>query len=265
MSSEPTAHEVLKAEGNAHLSTGEFTSAIKAYTEAIHLSKGRDHTLYSNRAFAFTRLGHYERAIVDANEAINLNPRWPKGYFRRAEGFRLCGLPGQALQAYRVASSLDPSDAHLRASVASASAEIRRAERREQLLVVAGLAIGLVLAVALVVSEALAKGKMSAVGSLVMVALSLLTLGGLGGLTAREIYRHQLNAKAAAPSLSNTDFVRRQFPDLRVPKKAAPSMAEAASATGSHADGGEDGPAGKTATARRAVRSTNKSFRNRGA
>jgi tetratricopeptide (TPR) repeat protein len=260
MASDPA--DEAKAAGNAHLSVGEFTLAIKAYTEAIHLSKGRDHTLFSNRAFAFTKLGNFERAIADANESINLSPRWPKGFFRRAEGFRLCGLPVEALQAYRVASSLDPSDEHLRACVASASAEVRRAERRDLLMVGSGLAIGLVLAVALVVSEALAKGKVSSVGSLITVALSLCTLGGLGGVTAREIYRHALNAKAATPSLSNTEFVRRQFTYLRVPKAkgAAPSVAEGAGAPGGHADEGEAEPA-----KRRAVRSTNKSFRNRGA
>ncbi|KAJ3202076.1 hypothetical protein HDU82_007619 [Entophlyctis luteolus] len=53
-------------------------------------SAGKDITnllaqLHSNRALAYTRLGDFDRAWVDANAVIRLRSDWVKGYYRRAE------------------------------------------------------------------------------------------------------------------------------------------------------------------------------------
>jgi tetratricopeptide (TPR) repeat protein len=248
--------EVAKLEGNAHLANGEYVLALRRYTEAIQLTKGRDHTLYSNRAFAFTRLGQYARAIVDADAAIQLAPHWPKGYYRRAEGFRLAGLPTQALHAYRVASSVDRTDEHLQACCVQSVAEVRRAQKRGYAIIAVGLAIGLALAVLLSASEAYAKGEMKT-ASLVLVSLSLSTLGALGGVGSLELWRYQLASRAAAPAMPNDEFVRFQFPDMPAPK--APARRAGAAETVSPA-GEED-----AAVRHRRARTTNKSFRNRGA
>ncbi|KAG8470246.1 hypothetical protein KFE25_008667 [Diacronema lutheri] len=250
--------EEAKQAGNGHLAAGEFVRALRSYTEAIELCQSRDHTLFSNRAFAFTKLGQYARAIVDADAAIQLAPTWSKGYFRRAEAFRLSGMPAQALQAYCVASRIDPSDEHLRACCINGATEVRRAARRGYAFVGVGLAIGLSVALALFLSESYAKGELSSSASLVLVALSLCTLGALGGAGARELYRHQLASRAAAPLTSNDAFVRLQFPDMRVPKSA-----RTAAAGPEHA--AEPGDDGAGARHRRTARPTNKykAFRDR--
>lgn len=246
--------EAVKQAGNEHLASGEHVAALRCYTEAIELAKGRDHTLFSNRSFAFTKLGQYARAILDADAAIQLAPHWAKGYFRRGEGYRLCGLPEQALQAYRVASRLDPSDAHLVACCASATAELRQAERRSRLFIGAGLAIGLSLAVVLIASEAATKGAVHSVASIGLVALSLCVLGALSGVAARELWRHQLASRAAAPSMPNDAFVRYQFSDMRAPKGWN-------EATGGGGDETDDGTIRRSAPRRRPT--SHKSFRNR--
>lgn len=240
--------EEAKLEGNAHLASGEYVKALRSYTEAIQLCKGRDQTLFSNRAYGFTKLEQYARAIMDADAAINLAPRWAKGYYRRAEAFRLSGLPVQALQAYRVARHLDPTDGHLSACCADASASIRGMQRTGHTLVGAGLLIGLAIAVLLVATELAAKG-FSSLASLGLVALSLGVLGALGGLAARELWRFRLSSRAAAPSLPNDAFVWQQFPDMARSKRHA----EASAASD---DGQGEGR-------QRKARSTNKSFRNR--
>lgn len=246
--------EASKQEGNALLASGDYKLALRRYTEAIDFSQGQDHTLYSNRAFAFTKLGEYARALSDANEAIDRAPTWSKGYFRRAEAYRLAGLPVEALQAYRVASTLDPSDEHLRASCHVAGNEVRAAQRRGYIWAAVGLMAGLVFALVLCGSEAYARGQ--PVGSLALGALSLCVLGGLGGIGGHELMRYQVASRVATPLMANDAFVRYQFTDMPAPKLSK-KQAAAAEASATADEPGAEGERNRRA------RSTNKSFRNR--
>jgi tetratricopeptide (TPR) repeat protein len=236
------------------LASGDYKLALRKYTEAIGFSQGQDHTLYSNRAFAFTKLGEFARALSDANEAIDRAPRWSKGYFRRAEAYRLAGLPVEALQAYRVASTLDPSDEHLVASCYSAATDVRMAQRQGYVWAAVGLVIGLALALVLCGSEAYTRGQ--AAGSLALGAMSLCTLGALGGAGSHELMRYQVASRVAPPLMANDVFVRYQFDDMparKLSKKQAAAEGAAAAADETAAEGERN----------RRARSTNKSFRNR--
>ena len=51
------------------MSRGDSVAALRFYTEAISATP-RDHALFSNRAFAFTRLKQLPRALADADEAV---------------------------------------------------------------------------------------------------------------------------------------------------------------------------------------------------
>ncbi len=51
-------------------------------------SEGNRHSLallYCDRSEAFRKIGKFEVALSDANEAISLNPLMPTGYIRAAE------------------------------------------------------------------------------------------------------------------------------------------------------------------------------------
>lgn len=61
----------------------KFDDAVAAYTEAITLD-GVSHFLFSNRSAAYVGANKYEEALKDAEQAIALNPTWPKGYFRKS-------------------------------------------------------------------------------------------------------------------------------------------------------------------------------------
>ncbi|KAJ3352448.1 hypothetical protein HDU83_007998 [Entophlyctis luteolus] len=78
-------------------------------------SAGKDITnllaqLHSNRALAYTRLGDFDRAWVDANAVIRLRSDWVKGYYRRAEVFARLHKYTHALQDYEKSLSLEPAN-----------------------------------------------------------------------------------------------------------------------------------------------------------
>lgn len=105
----------LRAEGNRLFSKGDWPGAIEFYTKCIHKamssnqrkpagskSKKKAHSsdsngatsngkvstetvmlAYSNRAAAWMKLSHYERALMDAEEALHLDPQHLKSIYRK--------------------------------------------------------------------------------------------------------------------------------------------------------------------------------------
>ena len=55
----------------------DFRAAIQSYTEAIALDS-TNHILYTNRSAAFAKLQQYEKSLLDARKARELNPKWAK-------------------------------------------------------------------------------------------------------------------------------------------------------------------------------------------
>lgn len=67
----------MKNKGNAALSSGKTEEAIDFYTQGIALDSSSQ-LLYSNRSAAYCKLGRYDEALKDAEEAIRLKPDWAK-------------------------------------------------------------------------------------------------------------------------------------------------------------------------------------------
>lgn len=87
------AASALKDEGNALLLDHLYTEAVKKYSEAIEVigdETADDETkkllaiLLSNRAQAYIKTEAYGLAVRDASSAIKADPKYPKGYYRRA-------------------------------------------------------------------------------------------------------------------------------------------------------------------------------------
>jgi small glutamine-rich tetratricopeptide repeat-containing protein alpha len=75
------AAEKHKQEGNALMNSKHYDKAIDAYTAAV----GRDPSnpvYYSNRAAAHSSKGDHLSAAVDAEKAIEVDPKFVKGYSR---------------------------------------------------------------------------------------------------------------------------------------------------------------------------------------
>lgn len=75
-----TKAEALKAKGNSLMSQKKYGDAIQQYTEAIALNPNP--VYYSNRAAAHGALNDHEKAAEDAERAIDLDPKFAKGYSR---------------------------------------------------------------------------------------------------------------------------------------------------------------------------------------
>lgn len=201
-----TEAEIHKLDGNAALQAGDGVRALNPYTKAIALTPN-DHTLYSNRAFAFTKTKEYSRALADADKCVQLNPKWAKGHFRRGEALRLMGVHAQALLAYQKASSLDPEDDHLTKCKREAAASAAEDERFAQQLVYVGLGVAAVLACLIALTGA---------HLCFLSAVVVLALGFPGGKAASMLWEHHRDGRMATPSTSNTDFIRRQFPGIQL-------------------------------------------------
>jgi small glutamine-rich tetratricopeptide repeat-containing protein alpha len=75
------AAEKHKQEGNALMGSKEYDGAIDAYTKAIGLDSVNP-IYYSNRAAAHSSKGDHLSAVVDAEKAIELDPKFVRGYSR---------------------------------------------------------------------------------------------------------------------------------------------------------------------------------------
>ncbi|XP_071360045.1 stress-induced-phosphoprotein 1-like isoform X2 [Trachinotus anak] len=81
--------ESLTEQGIQMFQQGQYSQAVHMFTEAISCDP-RDHRFYGNRSYCYWFLEQYSSALTDAQRAIELNPDWPKGYFRK--GCALMGL-----------------------------------------------------------------------------------------------------------------------------------------------------------------------------
>ncbi|GCB66481.1 hypothetical protein scyTo_0015000 [Scyliorhinus torazame] len=64
-------------ESNAACQSGDFTTGVQLYTEAI-AADPQNCILYSNRSAVLVKLNEYEKALDDAVKARLLNPKWSK-------------------------------------------------------------------------------------------------------------------------------------------------------------------------------------------
>ncbi|KAA8896191.1 hypothetical protein FN846DRAFT_783928 [Sphaerosporella brunnea] len=100
-----------KQKGNVAFRAKNFTEAFASYTEAISLNP-QSQTLYSNRSAALLSLGRLPLALNDAKRAVELDPKWAKGYRRKASVLDAMKRFREALVVYEeaiVVTRADPS------------------------------------------------------------------------------------------------------------------------------------------------------------
>ncbi len=67
-------HKIFNNRGIAYYKLGQYEMAIQDYDDAILIDPQNAGTYY-NRGFTYYDLGQYERAIQDYDEVIRLNPQ----------------------------------------------------------------------------------------------------------------------------------------------------------------------------------------------
>ncbi|WWC94299.1 hypothetical protein V866_001141 [Kwoniella sp. B9012] len=125
--SEPTAEdkkqaEALKTKGNSLMSSKLYDSAIEQYTQAIALYPNP--VYYSNRAAAWGGLGKHEKAIEDAEKALDLDPNFSKAYSRLGHAHFSTGDYLSAVKAYEDGLKLDPSNSNMKTALATAKSKL---------------------------------------------------------------------------------------------------------------------------------------------
>jgi len=90
----------LKTTGNSLLAKKDYKGAISAYTKALKALDVNDDSqpsntrsiLYSNRSRAFLSAGFVDASLNDAEQCIESQPTWYKGYIRRAKAYQTKGV-----------------------------------------------------------------------------------------------------------------------------------------------------------------------------
>lgn len=111
-----THAERMKEEANLHFSAKRYAEAIDFYSKAIAMcesSSTKPHNFaayFANRSFAYSKTEAYGYALSDASKAIQLDPKYLKGYYRRATAYMSLGKFKEALKDYEVVVKALPTD-----------------------------------------------------------------------------------------------------------------------------------------------------------
>ncbi|XP_048853351.1 tetratricopeptide repeat protein 28-like isoform X2 [Brienomyrus brachyistius] len=99
-------------QSNEACQRGDFALAVQLYADAL-LADPQNCILYSNRSAALLKLGQYKAALEDAVKARQLNPKWPKAYFRQGVALQYLGRHADALAAFASGLAQDPKSLQL--------------------------------------------------------------------------------------------------------------------------------------------------------
>ncbi|CAL4896204.1 unnamed protein product [Urochloa decumbens] len=101
--------EDLKLKANEAFKANKFSQAIELYSQAIELNSSNA-VYWANRAFAHTKLEEYGSAVQDATKAIEVDPRYSKGYYRRGAAYLAMGKFKEALKDFQQVKKICPND-----------------------------------------------------------------------------------------------------------------------------------------------------------
>jgi stress-induced-phosphoprotein 1 len=107
---DPEKAEEEKEKGNLYFKKGDFSNAIKHYTEAINRNPD-DPKLYSNRAACYTKLAAFDLGLKDCEMCTKLDDKFIKGWIRKGKILQGMQQPSKALAAYQKAMELDNTNA----------------------------------------------------------------------------------------------------------------------------------------------------------
>ncbi|OXB70467.1 UNVERIFIED_CONTAM: hypothetical protein H355_009357 [Colinus virginianus] len=76
----------LKEEGNELVKKGNHKKAIEKYSESLKLNQ--ECATYTNRALCYLTLKQHKEAVQDCTEALQLDPKNVKAFYRRAQALK---------------------------------------------------------------------------------------------------------------------------------------------------------------------------------
>ncbi|KAJ3852580.1 hypothetical protein EV368DRAFT_40747 [Lentinula lateritia] len=90
----------LKTEGNSFFVQKKYFEACAKYSEGILLGADDNPILYANRAACRIAMSQYMDALEDARKATEIDPTYPKGWFRLASALEGIGQYAQSVTMY---------------------------------------------------------------------------------------------------------------------------------------------------------------------
>ncbi|KAF0309174.1 STI1-like protein [Amphibalanus amphitrite] len=171
----------LKERGNACLKEGKFHEALLHYSHAIK-REPRNHLLYSNRSHVLLKLDQHYLALEDARRAIQLEPKWPKGYYRQGQVEMAAGFFSDACISFTQALALQPHDPALLTAIQTATTSARAQRAGDRQLPYLGAGAGIVLGVLLVLADLLLTASPTLTHPVAQIMLVLLVAGAGYGL-----------------------------------------------------------------------------------
>ncbi|KAL0489279.1 Hsp70-Hsp90 organizing protein [Acrasis kona] len=106
--------ESLKDKANDHLKKKDYLKAISYYEQALELAPKTSedlshihHILYSNRSAVYMAIHEYQKAVLDAQQCVKLNPNWQKGYLRLATSYMSIENLDEALKTIETGLKVD--------------------------------------------------------------------------------------------------------------------------------------------------------------
>jgi len=106
---DPEKAEEEKEKGNEYFKKGDFSNAVKHYTEAINRNPD-DPKLYSNRAACYTKLAAFDLGLKDCDMCTKLDDKFIKGWIRKGKILQGMQQQSKALSAYQKALEIDPTN-----------------------------------------------------------------------------------------------------------------------------------------------------------
>lgn len=106
---DPLKAEEEKELGNDFFKKGEYSNAVKHYSEAIKRNP-EDPKLYSNRAACYTKLVAFDLGLKDCEKCVELDSKFIKGWIRKGKILQGMQQQSKALAAYQKALEIDSSN-----------------------------------------------------------------------------------------------------------------------------------------------------------
>ncbi|KAM0041338.1 putative tetratricopeptide-like helical domain superfamily [Helianthus debilis subsp. tardiflorus] len=107
--SKEAAAEIAKEKGNAAFEAKSWQKAIGFYSDAIKLNSTTA-TYFSNRAAAYLEVGSFIQAEADCTKAIDIDKKNVKAYVRRGTAREMLGYYKKAIEDFRYALVLEPTN-----------------------------------------------------------------------------------------------------------------------------------------------------------
>jgi len=118
----------IKNRASASIKSGNYPEAVTLYSKAIEINVAGTNDastvsiLYANRSMCQLRMRKTEEALSDAEVAVDRDPTYVKGYFRKASALGDLSRFGEARQALEKGLSIKPDDKELKDQLAKISA-----------------------------------------------------------------------------------------------------------------------------------------------